>query len=72
MFTLFSFFMNLSMPFCEVRFDLKHLDRELNNLLEATVPPVDITSISAFRTALQKLAKQARLRSHSAFNSLAN
>lgn len=44
-----------------MRFDLKHLDRELNCLLEGTVPPVDLNAVSAFRSCLERLAKKAGL-----------
>ena len=38
---------------------LKHLDGELGKLLEATVPPVDLTAVSAFRAVMMKHAKKA-------------
>ena len=37
------------------------MDRELNGLLENTVPPVDVAAVSAFRTAIQKFEKQAEV-----------
>lgn len=42
-----------------LRFMLKHLDGELGKLLEATVPPVDLTAVSAFRAVMMKHAKKA-------------
>ena len=46
---------------CPLRFTLKHLDTELVKMLETTVPPCDLSSISSFRTAMQKHAKKARV-----------
>ena len=43
----------------QLRFMLRHLDTELSNLLENTVPPVDLLAVSVFRMSLNKLAKQA-------------
>lgn len=35
------------------------MDVELLKLLESSVPPIDLTSVSAYRMALAKFSKQA-------------
>lgn len=52
-------FAGISMFSPAARFMLKHLDCELTAMMESSVPPADITSISAFRGSMQKHAKQA-------------
>ncbi len=42
-----------------LRFMLKHMDGELQMVLEKLVPPIDLEAISAFRQALQLWNKQA-------------
>ena len=51
----------LCLEFHLQRFFLKHLDRELNGMLETTVPPLDVMNVSAFRSSIQKWSKQARV-----------
>eukprot|EP00435_Cladocopium_sp_Y103_P076327 s59_g92.t1 len=43
------------------RFLLRHADPELQNMLEQTVPPVDLSLIAIFRSPIAKYQKQARL-----------
>ena len=38
---------------------MRHLDTELINVLENSVPPVDLALVSSFRMALLKHQKQA-------------
>ena len=41
------------------RYMMRHLDTELINVLENSVPPVDLALVSSFRMALLKHQKQA-------------
>lgn len=38
---------------------MRHLDIDLMKMLESTVPPCDLGSVSAFRAAMMKYQKQA-------------
>ena len=43
------------------RFTLRHCDQDLDNVLEETVPPLDLNRIAAFRSSIRKYAKKAQL-----------
>ena len=44
--------------FVSARFMLRHLDADCQQLLERTVPPIDINAIALFKASFSRLAKQ--------------
>lgn len=45
---------------CHPRFFAKHLDSDLSCMVERTVPPIQLQSISNFRTLLAKYQRKVR------------
>ncbi|CAK9080416.1 Uncharacterized protein SCF082_LOCUS38331 [Durusdinium trenchii] len=53
-------------------FLLRHLDSEFSSMLESGVPPIDINAVSAFRSAINKYAKEVSDQNFKAAEKLAN